>query len=152
MLLYRCGKEATFKKLDGRGASYNDGARWNHPKHPVVYLSPSPSVALLEMGNYIASPRFVPSSYALGIFEIEDARVSVESVDVADLDPDWNDFPSPESTKDRGTHWLKDLSSLFLSVPSAAVPGGLENCWVMNPLHPDAGELGYVKCVRPLYN
>jgi hypothetical protein len=63
MRLYRICPEAYLKDLSILGGSYRDGARWNSPGYPVLYFALSASTALLEMANYIPSPRLVPPSY-----------------------------------------------------------------------------------------
>ena len=52
------------------GAGYLDAGRWNEAGVPALYFAETASVAMLEMANYLPSPRLVPSSYRLGIFEV----------------------------------------------------------------------------------
>lgn len=63
MRLFRICPEQYLENYSGLGASYRDGARWNKAGIPVLYFALSPAVALLEMGNYLPSPRLVPKSY-----------------------------------------------------------------------------------------
>ncbi len=94
---------------------------------------------MLEMANYLPTPRFVPASYRLGVCEAGD-NTSVERWSVADIPSDWHWFPYPESTQRRGRTPL-------LAVPSAAVPGGLESIVLANPvrLSPDTIRLRAVQ-------
>ncbi len=72
MRIYRISKVDYLEKLTGLGGSYQHGARWNLPGTPVLYFSLSPVVAMLEMANYTSSPRMVPASYRMGVYEIPD--------------------------------------------------------------------------------
>ncbi|MFT4927875.1 MAG: RES domain-containing protein, partial [Phenylobacterium sp.] len=71
MRLYRICPLHFLENYSGLGGSYKDGGRWNLPGVPVMYFALSPSVALLEMANYLPSPRLVPASYRLGIYELD---------------------------------------------------------------------------------
>ena len=51
MQIYRICPEAFLEDYRGLGASYRDGARWNHPGSPVQYFAASASVAMLELGE-----------------------------------------------------------------------------------------------------
>ena len=68
MRLYRIGRQAYLEDYRGLGASYLDGGRWNAAGIPALYFAETASVAMLEMANYLPSPRLVPTSYRLGIF------------------------------------------------------------------------------------
>jgi len=70
MKLYRICPEQYLKNYTGLGASFKNGARWNNKGIPVLYFALSPSVAMLEMANYLPSPRFVPKSYCLGEYNL----------------------------------------------------------------------------------
>ena len=151
MRLYRVCPDRYLENYSGTGASYRDGARWNLPGHPVLYFATSPSVALLEMANYLPSPRFVPSSYRMGIYEIPDT-VGIYRFSTDQLPADWAAYPYPASTQQLGSDWLQNTRSVMLLVPSAAVPGGLEQIAVINPQHPDINQLELVGQLRELYN
>lgn len=151
MRLYRITKEPYLKVLNGRGASFQHGARWNQTGFPVLYFAPNVGTALLEMANYLPSPRFIPPSYRLGIYEIDD-EVSTKTLKVEDLPADWANYPYPISTQKIGSQWLESLESLILYVPSTAVSKGLENIAVVNPLHPEINQLVLISTTTNLYN
>ncbi len=151
MRLYRICPEPYLENLSGLGGSYQDGARWNSPGHPVLYFALSASTALLEMANYIPSPRLVPPAYRLGVYALPDSA-SVVELSMEDLPVDWAVFPHPRSTREIGDRWLQSRASLALIVPSAAVPGGLEKIAVVNPRHPECGSIRLVQTLRNLYN
>ena len=87
---------------------------------------------MLEMANYLPSPRLVPKSYRLGVFEVDD-DVPMDHWTLDEMPDDWRDFPYPKSTQRLGTDWLIHGQALLLAVPSTVVPGGLENTVLASP-------------------
>jgi RES domain-containing protein len=108
-------------------------------------------VALLEMANYLPSPRLVPPSYKLGIYELPDT-VSSQTLSIKDMPPDWAEYPYPVSTQKIGSKWLIDISSLCLFVPSVAIPAGMENIIIVNPNHPQITSLKLLSFESDLFN
>lgn len=151
MQIYRISPEQFLENYSGTGASYKDGARWNSAGLPVLYFALSPSTALLEMSNYIPSPRLVPPSYRLGIYNLPDT-VSLDELEVSTLPSNWADFPYPLSTQQIGSKWLKDCKKLALIVPSTAVPAGLEKIIIVNPSHSEIKKLTLTKKIKDLFN
>ena len=153
MKLYRITKACYLENYSGLGASFQSGARWNQKGHPVLYFATSPSVALLEMANYLPSPRFIPKDYRLGIYQLAE-NTAITTVSTADLPEHWADYPYPNTTQHIGSVWLKNATSLALSVPSAAVPGGLENIVMINCklLCQDKPQLKLIDATADLYN
>ena len=150
MRLYRICPENLLENYSGRGASYQDGGRWNRAGLPVLYFACSASVAMLEMANYLRSPGLVPKSYRLGIFETGDT--GYEQWGIEDLPAGWNDYPYPAATQALGSRWLQATTSALLLVPSAAIPAGLENIALVNPAHPDARQLKLVSVEKDIFN
>ena len=151
MELYRIARIKYLENYTGRGGSFINGARWNHPGIPVLYFATTPSVALLEMANYLPSPRLIPADYRLGIYHLPDT-VSSKTITVENLPPDWSRYPYPSSTQALGSQWLNEDDSLILFVPSVAVPAGLENIAVVNPRHPEINRLKLASIESSLYN
>lgn len=151
MRLYRISPEIYLNDLRGLGASYQDGARWNQAGQPVIYFALSASVAMLEMANYLPSPRLVPKSYRLGIYELPDT-VSVFDLPTEQRPDDWAEYPYPISTQSLGGDWLDKGEELALLVPSAAVSGGLEKSAIINPRHPECSKIKLIDSTQELYN
>ena len=151
MRLYRIGRRENLEDYRGLGASYLDGGRWNEAGVPALYFAETASVAMLEMANYLPSPRLVPSSYRLGIFEVPE-DTPMNRWPVADMPPDWRDFPYPESTRRMGTEWLMRGASLLLEIPSAAVPGGIEHIVLASPARLATGSIRRIDVVADIYN
>ncbi|WP_036488245.1 RES family NAD+ phosphorylase [Myxosarcina sp. GI1] len=151
MELFRITRTKYLENYTGRGGSFLNGARWNEPGIPVLYFASTPSVALLEMANYLPNPRLIPVDYRLGIYHLPDT-VSSQTLKVIDLPQDWSRYPYPSSTQKIGSQWLNEGSSLILFVPSVAVPAGLENIAIINPGHPQIDELRLSSVESSLYN
>jgi len=149
--LYRICPEKYLENYTGLGASYQDGARWNKPGQAVLYFAASPATALLEMANYLPSPRLVPKNYRLGIYALNEST-SVSTFPDNKLPDNWAQFPWPRSTQQIGGDWLEYGREFGLFVPSAAVPQGLEKNLVVNPRHPDVSSLKLVSSTAELFN
>ncbi len=151
MRIYRICRVEHLENFDGRGASFADGGRWNEAGVPVLYFAESPGVAMLEMANYLPSPRLVPAAYRLGVYAAG-SSASVKSVSVGDLPIEWNEFPHAHWTRKMGTEWLLHGEETLLSVPSAAVPGGLENIVLASPARPASAGIRLIQAVKDIYN
>ena len=107
------------------------GGRWNRVGQSVIYTAESRSLALLEMlvqdeplrAHYVLTPAYLHSS------------VSLETLDVKALPPQWRNPAGREVLQTLGGEWLAQLRSCVLAVPSAVVPA--ECNFLINPLHPD---------------
>ncbi len=153
MLLYRIAKERYLDDFSGLGKSYEYWGRWNYPGCPVVYFAVSPAIALLEMGNYLGSPRHIPRTMRMGTYEIDDPVFNPRVISIENLNEDWRDFPYPDTTQSLGTKWLKSNASLFMAVPSCAVPVSSGwDCCVMNPQHPDRVKIKLASITNDIYN
>lgn len=150
MRLYRIAPHIHLNVFNGLGGTYHDGGRWNRPGLPAAYFGCSASVAMLEMANYLGSPRLVPPSYRLGVYEIAD-DVPRQSLSPKDMPSDWRDFPYPKSTQSMGSDWLIAQSGLLLIVPSSAVPGGFDNIALFNPNHPQANSIRLIESKNEIY-
>jgi RES domain-containing protein len=151
MQLYRICPALYLEDYSGLGASYRDGARWNVQGIPVIYFATSASLAMLELANYLPSPRLVPANYRLGIYTLT-GRVKVDTWRVEDLPEQWDAYPYPAATQQLGAVWLSSGKRVALRVPSAAVPGGLEKCVVINPRHSAINQLKLVDQKRDIYS
>lgn len=151
MLIYRITKQRYLETYNGLGGSYEDGARWNLPGTPVLYFGLSAAVAMLEMANYTSTPRMVPPSYRLAVYEIPD-DAPIERLDQADWPEDWFQFPYPDSTQVIGDQWLKSGQSFGLILPSCAVSGGLGEIMVVNPFHEAAQRIRLMEARSDIFN
>jgi RES domain-containing protein len=96
-----------------------------------VYLSESPSAALLEVCVH-SSPNDIPPDFTL--LKIEAPDVAIDLIAVNALPEDWQ--KQLKITRELGTQWLRKNEGILLQVPSAIVPQTAN--FLLNPLHPDA--------------
>ena len=151
MRVYRIARREHLQDLRGLGVSYETGGRWNRRGVPAVYFAETPAVAMLEMANYLPSPRLVPASYRMGVFELSES-VLTEQWSTDEFPADWRDFPYPTSTQRLGTDWLRSGEAACLAIPSAAVPGGLENIVLASPTRLDDAGIRLRTVLTELYN
>lgn len=117
----------------GEGSRRSPG-RWNTRGVPVVYTAESRSLAILEaLVNFEGADRrqLPPCVLLEARFE---ARL-VEVLDPAMLQPDWDTYPAPPSTRELGDRWAEERRSVVLRVPSVVTRGEVN--YILNPLHPD---------------
>ena len=121
--------------LSGEGAARYPG-RWNSAGVPVVYLTTSLAVGILEILVHVSDRRYL-SAYVSIPITVPDSLIEV----LEGLPEDWQQLPEPypESTQRLGTLWAQSQRSLALMVPSAIV--ATEHNLVVNPRHPDMSQL-----------
>jgi RES domain-containing protein len=120
--------------MSGEGARLF-GARWNPVGVPVIYATASYALGLLEKLVHTATGR-IPKNQACVTIDIPDGLV-IEEVDVSLL-PGWDD-PSNVVSQAFGARWVQEQRSVAFTVPS--VISRYESNVVINPLHPDYGQI-----------
>lgn len=139
MRVWRIGKLSVSDKLSGVGGLHVSG-RWHHRGHRILYTSQNASMAVLEVLVHV-DPVTVPSD--LGLLEIDvPDDMKIESCDAAHVSRHWQDYPFPHELQDFGTRWLVEKRSALLMVASALIP--VEQNYLINPDHPDAGRISIV--------
>ena len=129
MILWRISNHADLNRLGGVHRS----GRWHFAGVPVVYLSESPALALLEvMVNFDLAPDELPADYQL--LEVDCSAVGVLSLNDDQSGEQWEDSRPP--TQSIGSEWLVSGASALLKVPSAVVPKSWN--YLLNPRHADA--------------
>jgi RES domain-containing protein len=122
--------------FDGEGAR-RFGGRWNRPGTAVVYASESLSLAALEYFVQL-DPDTAPED--LVVFEVElPPDVTVRTIELTELPPNWRTYPAPESLQELGSAWVRAGETATLSVPSAVIPR--ERNLLLNPAHPQLAAL-----------
>lgn len=112
--------------------------RWHTRGHRVIYLSSSPSSALLEILVHLeVSAGDLPRSYRLLEVEVPDDVVIENLEKFAELPEDW--AYNQGLTQKLGDSWLDRNSAALLEVPSALTPH--TSNFLMNPSHPDAARI-----------
>jgi RES domain-containing protein len=125
VVLWRISRHADLSGAGGLRA----GGRWHSPGQPIVYLSESPSAALLEVCVHTAA-NDIPPDFTLLRIEGPDRVIP----SVKKLPNGWQ--LHPKITRDLGSAWLRERTTVLLRVPSAIVP--MTWNFLFNPLHRDA--------------
>lgn len=136
MVLWRISRH---KDLRGAGGLRAEG-RWHYSGQPIVYLSESPSAALLEVCVHTAA-NDVPPDFTL--LRIEGPEVKIAAVAANDLTKGWQEHV--ETTRAIGMKWLQAKKTVLLRVPSAIVPETTN--YLFNPVHPDARKFRVVEAM-----
>jgi len=130
VFLWRISNHATLDGLGGTVAS----ARWHTRGRPIVYLSPHPAGALVEVLVHLEiDPARPPGSYRLMKAEAPQ-DVAVFRVGEAELPNDWRE--NLLASRNAGDEWLAAGKSALLEVPSAILPETVN--YLLNPAHVDA--------------
>ncbi len=118
--------------FSGAGARRVSG-RWHHQGIPVVYVSESLALSVLEKFVHLG---FDSHHIKFVYFKIEiPDSVRVEKLRAANLPKDWTAEPPRDSTKDIGSNWAKKAETAVLRVPSVLVPKSWN--YLLNPSHRD---------------
>ena len=127
-----------YEYLENRtGLGYGqNGARWNHHGTPLIYAASSVALAMMEMLS-IKGSTVTQGKWILAHFEVPNGLPRLES---KNFPKDWSFRPLTRTTKNFGTHWAENKSSVVLQVPSARIPltaYPAEHNLLINPLHPE---------------
>jgi RES domain-containing protein len=140
MELYRITQEKYAEDITGNGARLY-GGRWNSEGLFAVYTSSSRSLALLETLAHTPAKLLSEKVYLLITFFVPD-NLEKEILDKEKLITGWDAPDTRLLTKKIGDKFLRNKSSLLLSVPSVLMPE--ENNFIINPLHTDFKKLKIV--------
>jgi RES domain-containing protein len=125
--------------FDGAGARIT-GGRWNSPGRPMIYASETFAGALLETLAHSNLGR-VPTTHAVVEIRIPE-NIRIESIGPEDLSG-WN-AADERASRAWGDLWLTEQRSAVLVVPST-VTSGRERNVLLNPEHPDFGQISASK-------
>jgi RES domain-containing protein len=108
------------------------GGRWNPAGVAVLYTASSEALAYLERFVHLG-PELKDSPHLMLQIEVPDAT-GVESVEQAQLPPDWKSIPIPASAQALGREWANRGKALAMVVPSALT--GSDRNILLNATHP----------------
>jgi RES domain-containing protein len=132
---------SNYPDLSGIGGLRAAG-RWHSQGRPIVYLADHPSSALLEMLVHMDRD-LIPPTYQLLRISIP-SDMKIEGLAAGSLSTDWR--TDTMASREIGDRWLDRSTSALLQVPSA-ISGRGQN-FLLNPAHPDAGQLTVVETFR----
>ncbi|MBL4583065.1 MAG: RES family NAD+ phosphorylase [Pseudomonadales bacterium] len=136
----RLWRISNYADLKGVGGLKTPG-RWHNKGIPVVYLSESPALAMLEvLVHFELSPDETPDNYQL--LEVEYTNDSgIQALSEAGLPKQW--YLDDGYTRLAGDEWLASMQGVLLKVPSAVVPHSYN--YLLNPRHELAKEFEIIK-------
>ncbi|MBL7729134.1 MAG: RES family NAD+ phosphorylase [Dinghuibacter sp.] len=138
MIVYRLSRTRHARDLSGEGARLY-GGRWNFKGTPCLYTSESRALSALE---YTVNIGIDDIPRALSMVAISIPVKEIKEIPVHELPGNWNATPAPISTKNMGTFWLQNMTSLALKIPSSVIPE--EFNILVNPRHPLAEDIRIV--------
>lgn len=132
MILYRLTKTNYLSTAwTGYGAK-EAGGRWNSVGIPIVYVSETASLTILETLVHLHAAQFLEYFTLLRIDVPDD---QIQSVNMDELPGNWSDEDAPPELAAYGDAWCFSKNSIALRVPSALSP--VEYNYLLNPEHPD---------------
>jgi RES domain-containing protein len=123
---------AAHAACDGEGTRRH-GSRWTPRGIPAAFTSSTLSLAALERFVHTDSD-LEPVDLVVIPIDISE-NISIESVHLEDLAPDWRSFPARPALPAIGEQWFRASRTAVLSVPSVVIPH--ERNFVLNPAHRD---------------
>ena len=123
------------RAFSGEGARLY-GGRWNHKGTSLVYTASSLALAALELLVHLEASQILEAYVGISV---EFAEEQCHKLAPSRLPSDWASFPVPNSTRDIGTHWIRQGHSAVLAVPSVLVP--VETNFLLNLQHPEFAKL-----------
>ncbi|WP_192820668.1 RES family NAD+ phosphorylase [Rufibacter sp. LB8] len=139
MMVFRLSKGLYKNDLSGRGAELA-GGRWNSKGTALLYTCESRALCTTEIAVHTPLG-IVPDDYWLITLEIPDT-LPLQVLPPAQLPPDWNKFPHPNSTQLLGDAFVRAGEFVVLQVPSAVVHG--DHNYLLNPRHPAFSQVKFL--------
>jgi RES domain-containing protein len=135
--------------LGGEGAK-STGGRWNRKGTPLVYLSPSISLACLETLVHLSGGATLPLNRYLIRVEVPEDLWERRAVFDRDANVGWDAEPAGIVSRDWGTNWAQSNAGLLADVPSVVVIE--ERNVLLNPAHPDCRLVSAKKIRKWIYD
>jgi len=139
MEVFRLSKEKFSSPLSGVGAAVK-GARWNSVGIEMIYTAANRSLAMAEVAVHF-SISTIPEDYVMITIYIPD-NISMKKIDVAELPPNWNSFPHPQSTQVFGDKFILENRYCVLQIPSSVTQGDYN--LLINPNHSEFNRISII--------
>jgi RES domain-containing protein len=127
--------------LEGIGAAFTEGFRWNSLNTYLVYTAETRALATLEVSVHLDFSEDLPTDRYYIEIEIPDDILILE-LNINDLPSNWDSKPPILETQFIGDDFVKGNSAAVLKVPSSIVPQ--EYNYLINPKHPDTKRIKVV--------
>lgn len=135
--------------LSGKGAEIT-GGRWNHKGTPLLYTSSNRALAGLETIMHLNAGGLPFNRYLVEVLIPDAAWAAAQVITAATAPVGWDAEPASRTAANYGSAWAKSSTTLLLIVPSVVVPD--EPNILINPIHPDMGQLTASKVRKWLYD
>jgi len=145
VIVYRIAKSKYIKDLSGYG-SYLFGGRWTLQGIHALYTASSRSLAYLEFLVHQLDRDTWPTNIEISSLDVA-AHEEIIQPNVEELPHNWHDLEYHADIQVLGGNYFRN-GQLGLIVPSAIVPD--ETNLILNPQHPDYGEVVTIRSVESL--
>lgn len=116
------------------------GARWNSKGTELIYTATNRSLAMAEVAVHL-SLASLPPDYKMLTLHLPD-DLSILSLPIQELPPNWNEFPHPSSNQKFGDDFVRSGRACCLRVPSAVTKGDYNI--LINPRHEEFARIKIV--------
>ena len=145
MRVYRIEREKYLDTtLQGIGAAFTEGYRWNSLNTYLVYTAESRALVTLEVSVHLDLSEDLPTDRYYVEIDIPD-DVEILQLSTEDLPENWDAKPPVLATQFIGDDFVKEATAAVLKVPSCIVPP--EFNYLINPNHPDAKRITVISKV-----
>lgn len=142
MKVFRIEREKYIEStLEGIGAAFTEGFRWNSLNTYLVYTAETRALATLEVSVHLDFSEDLPTDRYYIEIEIPDDILILE-LNINDLPSNWDSKPPILETQFIGDDFVKGNSAAVLKVPSSIVPQ--EYNYLINPKHSDTKRIKVV--------
>jgi len=137
---------SNYPDLSGAGG-LKRSAQWHNRGTKIVYLSDSPTGALLEtLAHFEIDAEDIPEFYSRLKVVVPDG-LAVQQLDPAE-DTDWK--LNEKLTRSLGDAWLRERRTCLARVPSAIATEAWN--YLLNPEHPDAMQVQIFAVTKEKYD
>ena len=135
MKVFRVEREKYLKTtLEGIGAAFTEGYRWNSLNTYLVYSAESRTLATLEVFVHLDLSEDLPMDRHYVEIDIPD-DIAILELKYEDLPDGWDSKPPILETQYIGDDFVKEKVAAVMKVPSCIVKQ--EFNYLINPNHPD---------------
>jgi Uncharacterized conserved protein len=139
MEVFRLTRRVFSSLLSGKGAALK-GARWNSIGVELIYTASNRSLAMAEVAVHFTLAT-LPKDYVMVTIHVPD-DVQICECQMADLPPNWKNFPHPASTQRFGDEFVAENKFCILKIPSVVTQGDFN--LLINPNHVDFNKIRIV--------
>jgi RES domain-containing protein len=142
MRVYRFEREKYLKTtLQGIGAAYTEGYRWNSLNTYLVHTAETRALATLEVTVHLDLNEDLPTDRFYVEINIPD-EIQILQLQIEDLPENWDAKPPNFETQFIGDDFVTEREAAVLKVPSSIVSE--EYNYLINPNHSEANKISVI--------